>query len=282
MQSDKLIFDIGTNKGEDALFYAHQGYRVIAVDADPALIAENRKIHAALSDQITFINFAISETDGETLELFVNDDSGKTSLIAEIGGRQGALKEKVTTTTITLSSLMQQYGVPYYCKIDIEGFDAVAVRSLIGMSLKPKYISVEAECMPHEDRFSEEGIFETLDVLQEAGYTRFKLIDQASLQVLHAGSHHYTDSARFIFRAIRKLQRLTGFYTRSYNYKMVLEKKYRFPFVYSASGPFGEEAAGMWMSYSEARATYLAQRRQYFAIEPNRRYSYWADWHATR
>jgi FkbM family methyltransferase len=253
MTNSRLIFDIGTNKGEDALFYARQGFRVIAVDADPALIAANKEDHVTLKDQITFLNYAIAQTDGETLELYVNADPGKTSLIEEIGGRQDALKDKVAVTTTTLKTLMEQYGVPFYCKIDIEGFDAVAVRSLLGTKSMPEYMSVETECLPHEDRFSEEGIFETLDVLKEAGYTKFKLIDQAS-----------------------------GTCTSWYNNKKVLEKRFGIPFVYSASGPFGEDTAGSWMSYETARETYLIQRRQYFSIEPNRRYSYWADWHATR
>jgi FkbM family methyltransferase len=282
MDRNKLIFDIGTNKGEDALFYAQQGYQVIAVDADPALIAANKLEYALLKDQITFLNYAIATTDDETLDLYINADPGKTSLIEEIGGRQDALKEKIAVTTITLRTLIARYGVPFYCKIDIEGFDAVAVRSLLGNDVMPEYMSVETECLPHEERFSESGIYETLDVLKEAGYTKFKLVDQASLQVLSANSNYYRDSALLHHRIIRKLQRITGIFSPWYNNKKALEKQFGFPFVYSASGPFGEDTRGSWMSYESAKEAYLNQRRQYFSIGPNRRYSYWADWHAKR
>lgn len=282
MKSKGLIFDIGTNKGEDAMFYAHLGYNVIAVDADPSLIEENKREHKAHLDKITFLNYAISEKDGDTLELFINSDSGKNSLIEEVGARQDSLAGKVAVKTITLRTLVEQYGLPYYIKIDIEGYDAVAVRSLIGMPEMPPYISVEAECLPEDDRFSEEGIFETLDTLRNAGYTRFKLIDQASLRVLDDRDTYYRDSTTLPHRIIRKLQQVTGVHSSPYNYKKVLEKKYGFPLVYSSSGPFGEDSAGHWMSYEQAKKVYLFQRRQYFSIEPNRRYSYWADWHAAR
>lgn len=282
MKSKGLIFDIGTNKGEDALFYAHLGYEVIAVDADPSLVEENKRTHAAQLDKITFLNYAISETDGDTLELFINSDSGKNSLIQEVGARQDSLAGKVAVKTITLRTLVEQYGLPHYIKIDIEGYDAIAVRSLIGMSEMPPYISVEAECLPEDDRFSEEGIFETLDTLRDAGYTRFKLIDQATLRVLDDTDTYYRDSTTLPHRVIRKAQQLTGIFSAPYNDKKVLEKKYGFALVYSASGPFGEESAGEWMTYEEAKRTYLFQRRQYFSIEANRRWSYWADWHAAR
>ena len=34
-----LIYDVGLHKGEDAEFYLHKGFRVVAFEADPDLIA---------------------------------------------------------------------------------------------------------------------------------------------------------------------------------------------------------------------------------------------------
>ena len=280
MNTRKLIFDIGTNKGEDAIFYASMGYDVIAVDADPELIQANKAQHKNYDGQITFLNYAIAGEDGQQLELYINGDSGMTSLIEEVGSRQQNLAATAMVDTITLRTLIKRYGCPYYCKIDIEGFDATAVRSMQGVGEMPAYISVEAECKPEDDRFSEDGIFETLDTLRDAGYSSFKLIDQASLKVLDDKDRYYKSSTTLPYRAIRKLQKLTHVYFGSYNHKKVLERVHGHPFVYSASGPFGEATDGEWMDYEEAKKTYLFQRRQYFSIAANRRYSYWADWHA--
>lgn len=32
-----LIFDIGANNGDDTAFYLKKGFRVVAIEADPAL-----------------------------------------------------------------------------------------------------------------------------------------------------------------------------------------------------------------------------------------------------
>lgn len=280
MNTKKLIFDIGSNRGEDSLFYVSRGYQVIAVDADVSLVDENKRVHKDHLDKIIFLNFAITETDNNSLDLFINHDSGKTSLIEEIGNRQNSFKEKAIVRTITLRTLIEQYGLPHYCKIDIEGYDIVAVRSLIGTGAIPPFISVEAECLPEEERFSERQIFDSLEILREAGYTRFKLVDQASLRVLDSKDHFYRRSTSLLFRIIRQLQLMLGVYSRLHNNKKFLGHKYQFPFGYSSSGPFGDELNGKWMNYDEAKRTYMFQRRQYFSVERNRQYSYWADWHA--
>jgi hypothetical protein len=36
---DDLIYDVGLHKGEDAEFYLRKGFRVVAFEADPDLIA---------------------------------------------------------------------------------------------------------------------------------------------------------------------------------------------------------------------------------------------------
>src|SRR6185437_2980482 len=112
-------------------------------------------------DRAIFLNYAISDTDNTTVDLFLNNDSAKSSLIADVGERQNNFKKIVKVKTITLRTLMEQYGIPYYCKIDIEGYDPVAIKSLKGTSEIPKYISAEAECKSDEDKFSEDGIFDS-------------------------------------------------------------------------------------------------------------------------
>ncbi|HXS35857.1 MAG TPA: FkbM family methyltransferase [Flavipsychrobacter sp.] len=276
----KLIYDIGSNTGEDTLFYLTQGYRVIAIDADPSIIEGCKKRFKNYGDRAIFLNYAISDTDNTTVDLFLNNDSAKSSLIADVGERQNNFKKIVKVKTITLRTLMEQYGIPYYCKIDIEGYDPVAIKSLKGTSEIPKYISAEAECKSDEDKFSEDGIFDSLDALKGAGYKKFKLVDQTTLSVLDF-SDFYISRSKLYYGIIRKLQKMTKMYSAKYTNKLRLNKKYEYDLVFDASGPFAEELDGAWYDYEKAKELYLYHRRAFFKVEANRKYSLWADWHAT-
>ena len=59
-------------------------------------------------------------------------------------------------------------GVPYYCKIDIEGSEVQLLRSMTNRAMLPEYISVE--CHPY---------FDPIESLYECGYRQFRLVHQA-------------------------------------------------------------------------------------------------------
>lgn len=280
---NRLIFDIGCNSGEDAIFYASRGYSVVAVDADPSIIQRAKAQYAdhQFGRAIQFINCAITQKDGDSIDFFLNHDSAKNSVLSSVGGRNGGVKEVVQVKTRTLCGLMDEYGAPYYCKIDIEGYDPVAVHSAAGASELPPYMSAEAECKSDEEKFSEDGIFDSLDALHSLGYTKFKLVDQTTLYVLGA-EDFYLRRETMYYKLRRKLEKITGTYTPFYTNKQRISKKYNYPFVYDASGPFGEELEGEWISYEDAKSLYLFHRRAFFQSASNRKYSLWADWHATR
>lgn len=276
-----LIFDIGTHVGEDAINYAWRGYKVIAVDADPSIIAQNKEKYSEKYPGIAFLNYAADSKDDGEIELFINGITAQNSVIEAIGKRQNTSGGSVKVPTTTLKKLTETYGVPFYCKIDIEGHDAVATRSLKGASELPTYISVETECPPDDRKLAEEGVLETLDALREVGYTKFKLVDQSTLKVL-GDEDYYKKRDTLVYKVIRKLQKMTGRYSETYTNKQRLTKAHGYQYVFDASGPFGEELDGEWRTYEAARKLYLWHRRAFFQVKGNQRFSFWADWHATR
>ena len=68
-----LVADIGMHDGEDTNFYLKKGYRVVGVEANPELVAANRKrfSHEIEQDRLTIIHAAIG-TSAEPVKLFVN------------------------------------------------------------------------------------------------------------------------------------------------------------------------------------------------------------------
>lgn len=65
-----------------------------------------------------------------------------------------------------ISDVIEYYGVPFYMKIDIEGYESKCI-STIKKNNKPKYISTEID----------KNIKVAIQ-LQRLGYTKFKLVNQ--------------------------------------------------------------------------------------------------------
>jgi hypothetical protein len=168
--------------------------------------------------------------------------------------------------------LLEQYGVPSYLKIDIEGHDHYCVADLRSDDL-PAYVSLEMAQV------------EVLFALRDLGYTGFKLItqnDHSQLVVdlfsvkalLKRRLQAYPAALRFGQWASRLRQRMAAPSRASAN-----GSTWRFPF--GSSGPFGEDTAGRWQSCDEVVYTWVSYQlgRSHYG-KPS--LEIWHDVHATR
>jgi hypothetical protein len=175
--------------------------------------------------------------------------------------------------TRSLQSLFDEYGVPYYCKIDIEGSDKYALKSLLGNTDRPKFLSVETECIGTEKQLCNEEALETLLILNKLGYSSFKLIDQVSLHRLLPSKPFY--NMNYLNKIVLKTRYL--FWK---NYRDKLNKQFNFNFLPGCSGPFGDDIPGDWLDFNTAKATLLYHRKFYFKKGDALNYGFWCDWHA--
>ncbi len=280
--SNDLIFDIGTHNGEDARFYMHKGYRVIAIDANPEIIELNKAAFAqeAVAGKVTFLNYAIGATSGAEIEIYTNADSAQSSVFERAGGRNGAAQKVYKVETKSLDDLFGVYGIPYYCKIDIEGYDSIAI-SGISPDRKPRYISAESECTPlYDDPHDESKVLDVLNALHQKGYLKFKLVDQTTLRALGLNDF-YARRTGLTHKMRRAVEKRLKNYSPEVSHHEWLAKKIAYPLVYDSSGPFGKdlEGEGAWVDYEGAKQLYLHNRRQLFKL--SKQPSMWADWHAT-
>lgn len=277
-----LIFDIGANTGQDTAYYLSKGYRVLAVDASPEMIEKIATKFDSLieSEQLELLNYAISDRDNEVVDFYLSENTDWHSLNKDISNRLGKLVGSTKVQTITLSSLVSKYGIPYYCKIDIEGYDNVALASLSGLNELPKYISVESECIDDTNHnVSEEEVLATLNQLYALGYRKFKLVDQMTLKVLPHKTAFY--SKRYPNNLTNRiLKRLKLLIPKHKNIEH-LSEKHDFPFPQGGTGPFGEQLDGRWLKYEEAKNHIIMHRNDFFSMENKRSYDFWCDWHAT-
>lgn len=162
-----LIYDVGMHTGEDTDFYLKKGFDVVAIEANKDLVEENEKKFKKYIEEkkLIIINCAINLHEGQ-FNFYKNKKHQWSSLIESIGTREGNYEiEKVNC--LNISKIFNQYGMPYYLKIDIEGKDETVISPLSDFIDKPKYISFEG------------GNFNTLELLLKFNYKLFKIIDQS-------------------------------------------------------------------------------------------------------
>lgn len=119
----KLIFDVGMHNGDDAVYYLSRGCRVVALEANEALChaARLRFAGSVQSGALTIVNAALYETAGSVLKFHISNVNAEFSSLDD--WRPAAVGATTTTevTSVDLPSLIEQYGVPYFAKCDIEG-----------------------------------------------------------------------------------------------------------------------------------------------------------------
>jgi FkbM family methyltransferase len=169
-----LIYDIGAHKGQDTEFYLRKGFRVVAVDANPLQYEALSSRFAAEIERgvLKVLNVGVaSERSAEPLEFYINEEISEwSSFVKEIAGRDGHPLKGVRVPVRTLADIVGEYGDPYYVKIDIQGYDHIALKSLIESGRLPRYVSVG------------NGNGGMLKALVTAGYDRFKYIQQNNVQ----------------------------------------------------------------------------------------------------
>jgi FkbM family methyltransferase len=234
-----LVFDIGMADGSDTAHYLLQGYRVVAVEANPdAASACQRRFHAETeAGRLSILNIGIADTPG-SFTFWRNVNRPKQSSFDRKMAATSGEVEPVQIQCTTFGEILGEYGVPHYLKIDIEGADRSCIDTLRRDS-SPTYLSVEA--------FT--GNFPLLlRSLVGLGYTRFKLINQQT--------HTTNTEIRTAETALRALRWATrrcppfGWAVRNLPNALKPPKTEfeRRCHPVSDSGPFGEQTWGYWIT----------------------------------
>lgn len=276
-----LIFDVGMFDGGDTDFYLKAGYRVVAIDANPAMIdAARARFATAVADgRLTLVNAGISRLPGSAI-FHVSDNAEWSSFNRGIATRNGTPSREVEVPTMPFGDVMARYGVPHYAKIDIEGLDDVCVEA-IGDTARPTYVSVETEASANAEPPPETEALALLEALRQAGYRRFKLVDQTTLTPVRPGG-----AEAFAMRALNSLSQgrlrlpVVGPIAARFTDAERVARINGHRFEQGSSGPFGDGIPGAWMSFDVARDLYLRRRRAFFA-RGRVAYAFWHDWHAT-
>jgi FkbM family methyltransferase len=132
-----LVFDIGAHVGDRIAAFRRLGARVIAVEPQPAFVRVLRLLYGrdgAVAIRQAAIGRAVGATD---LMINVKNPTVSTASRDFVRAAQGARgweretwSKAIRVPVTTLDALIDEFGMPAFIKIDVEGFEAEALAGL--------------------------------------------------------------------------------------------------------------------------------------------------------
>jgi FkbM family methyltransferase len=227
--------DVGMNNGDDTEFYLAKGFGVVAVEANPTLVERVKKRFAAQIEarRLTLYGVAINDRDGMVDFFEDTKDDGRSSLSRAYARQnetaRGGQARRIEVPCLRLERILEECGVPYYLKVDIETADRFCLEALQECRRRPRYVSFELDLTDFE------ATFLALKLLWDLGYRSFKLVNQA----LHHLVRLPNPPREGIYLAYRFKKRM--------------------------SGPFGEETPGPWLTLDQTAERYFWLRKRDWA-----------------
>jgi FkbM family methyltransferase len=252
------IYDVGLHNGDDTAYYLQKGFKVLAIEANPLLVAnaQRRFEREIIAGRLRLLPVGIAESEG-TFSFWVNEENDTWSSFEKtLGCRNGTRCHELQIPCLPFSTILKEYGVPYYLKVDIEGKDYLCVASLKPGHL-PKYISCE---LSHDE--------DIITRLHQVGYQRFKVLNQDSFT---ASTPIFENEIgwRVLRKACNKVHALKYLLHRLPSQlqprKIDFDNftaQFEFTFNEGCSGPFGEETYGLWYSFEDILKKVAKIRRQ--------------------
>lgn len=148
VRAGDLVFDVGAHLGDRTAAFAGLGARVVALEPQPELLPWLRRL-VGRREGVVVRGEAVGRTPG-TAVLALSDATPTVSSMAR-GWRERLPRENPTFRDVrwdrsvevvvtTLDALIEEHGMPTFCKIDVEGFEAEV---LAGLSHPVEALSVE-------------------------------------------------------------------------------------------------------------------------------------------
>lgn len=133
-----LVFDVGAHLGDRTAAFSSLGARVIALEPQPRVAVWLRRLVGRRSG-VEIVEEAVGPSEG-TARLAVSRRNPTVSTLSRLwrdqmpernSGFEGVRwEDEVEVPMTTLDALVDRFGLPDFCKLDIEGYEAEALEGL--------------------------------------------------------------------------------------------------------------------------------------------------------
>ncbi len=143
---NKIIYDLGSNNGNNITYYLMKSDLVVAVEANPKLCEQiNNKFRKEILKGKLVVENCIVTIDKENFDknFYIHKDADVLSQFPEPKAEliNHFIKTKLPSKNII--EIIKKYGRPYYIKIDVENYDYEILSEIFNNNIFPKYFSVE-------------------------------------------------------------------------------------------------------------------------------------------
>lgn len=143
IKTGDLVFDIGANRGMFTAAFLTLGAEVVCAEPDPRCLEILRKKFGA-DPRVHIEDAGIGDHEGQ-MKLEIGDMDGNATFSQEFkeletASYSGDYVSSTMARMTTLDALIKKYGLPKYCKIDVEGFE---LQVLSGLSRQIPLVSFE-------------------------------------------------------------------------------------------------------------------------------------------
>jgi len=154
-----LCFDVGANKGNRTIIFLELGAKVVAVEPQKECY---EYLQNKFGSKIELVTKGLGEKES-TQQLYVSDSSlissfskSHVDMMQEDRFKGANWDKTVDIEMTTLDNLINQFGVPNFCKIDVEGYEYDVLKGLSqplkALSLEyivPENTQVLVDCLTH-------------------------------------------------------------------------------------------------------------------------------------
>jgi len=142
ISAGNLVFDVGANIGDLSQIFSDLGAYVIAIEPQSYCVEILEKRFKA-NGNVKILEMGVSDLVGSA-PFYISQNYHTTSTFSE-KWKTGRFKSyswdaQYDVTMITLDEMVQRFGVPGFCKIDVEGFELEVIK---GLSVPISYLSFE-------------------------------------------------------------------------------------------------------------------------------------------
>lgn len=207
----KIIYDLGSNNGDDIPYYLKKCDLIVAVEANPYLCSQIRmRFGSEISEgRLVVENKVISHMERNSeVSFYLHLKKNVQSQLPKPSLSEAANFEEIRLPSVTVPQLIKKWGDPYYIKIDLEHYDAPVLRSIFEAQIVPPYLSAESHSV---------DVFCLLVAL--GGYRSFKLVEGKTVHQKFSDLEIETNTGR---------------------------QRHSFPF--HSAGPFGDDIPGPWFT----------------------------------